>query len=84
GPVFLRRTDKEWSVFAQDIISLQDNVKLHLGLRHLHISRIQFDNPGYDQGKFLTTAALVYKPSQAISVYGSYAQGLEHGGIAPT
>lgn len=83
GPVFLRRTDKEWSAFVQDIVSLQDNLKLHLGLRHLHIARTQFDNPGYDQSKLLATTALVYKPLQQISVYGSFAQGLEHGGIAP-
>ncbi|MFZ6657677.1 TonB-dependent siderophore receptor [Undibacterium sp. TJN19] len=83
GPVFLRRTDKEWSAFVQDIISLQDNLKLHLGLRQLHISRTQFDNPGYDQSKFLSTAAIVFNPVQTVSLYGSFAQGLEHGGIAP-
>ena len=83
GPVFLRRTDKEWSAFVQDIINLQDNLKWHLGLRHLHISRTQFDNPGYDQARLLGTTALVFKPSQQISVYGSFSQGLEHGGIAP-
>ncbi|MFZ6730777.1 TonB-dependent siderophore receptor [Undibacterium sp. Ji42W] len=83
GPAILRRTDKEWSAFVQDIISLQDNLKLHLGLRYLNISRTQFDNPGYDQNKLLSTTALVFKPTQQISVYGSFAQGLEHGGIAP-
>lgn len=83
GPVLLRRTDKEWSAFVQDIISLQDNLKLHLGLRQLHISRSQFDNPGYDQNKLLSSAAVVFKPAQQWSLYASFAEGLEHGGIAP-
>ena len=83
GAASLRRTDKEWSVFAQDIISLSDSWKLHAGVRHLHITRSQLDNPGYDRNAWVSNAALVYQPVQTMSLYGSFAQGLEHGGIAP-
>ncbi|MDE2429052.1 MAG: TonB-dependent siderophore receptor [Burkholderiales bacterium] len=83
GPVLLRRTDKEWSVFAQDIIQLNDAWQLHAGVRRLNIQRSQRDNPGYDRSVWVSNAALVFKPAQNLSIYGSFAQGLEHGGIAP-
>ncbi|MFZ6747819.1 TonB-dependent siderophore receptor [Undibacterium sp. Ren11W] len=75
--VALRRTDKEWSAFAQDIISLSNTVKLHLGLRHQHISRADYDN-----SHLLPNAALVIKPAGNWSIYTAYSQGLENGGIA--
>ena len=83
GPVVLRRTDKEWSMFAQDIITLSDTVKLHLGLRHQHISRSQLDITGYDDSYLLPNIAVVIKPAGNWSIYGAYTEGLEHGGIAP-
>ncbi|CAN5778858.1 TonB-dependent siderophore receptor [soil metagenome] len=83
GPAFLRRTDKEWSAFAQDIVSLSDNLTLHMGTRHLHIQRSQFDNPGYERSYLLSNLALVVKPTANWAVYGAFTQGLEHGGTAP-
>ncbi|MCU6433040.1 TonB-dependent siderophore receptor [Undibacterium sp. Jales W-56] len=83
GPVLLRRTDKEWSVFAQDIIDLSDAWKLHAGLRHVAIRRQQIDSPGYDRSYQLPSLALVFKPQSNISIYASFSEGLEHGGIAP-
>ncbi|MFZ6814416.1 TonB-dependent siderophore receptor [Undibacterium sp. Rencai35W] len=83
GPVSVRRTDKEWSLFAQDIIDINDAWKLHAGLRHVAIQRHQADNPGYDRSYELPSLALVFKPQSTISIYGSFSEGLEHGGIAP-
>ena len=83
GPVLLRRTDKEWSAFIQDIISLNDALKLHAGLRHLHIQRTELDKSGYEHSYLLPSLALVLKPAQNWSIYGAFTQGLEHGGIAP-
>ncbi|GGC72256.1 TonB-dependent siderophore receptor [Undibacterium terreum] len=86
--VSLRRHEKEWSVFAQDVLSLTDNLKLHLGARHVHIKRDQYidaDTPEakYDRSYLLPNVALVFSPQKNWSVYGSYTEGLEHGGIAP-
>jgi iron complex outermembrane receptor protein len=63
-------------------------LKLHAGLRHTRLERKQFDvagalNAQYDRSYLLPNAALVFSPVQDWAVYGSYAEGLEHGGIAP-
>ncbi|HTD05024.1 TonB-dependent siderophore receptor [Undibacterium sp.] len=84
GPVSLRRSENEWSVFAQDILSLTDELKLHVGARHVHIKRDQFmPDATYDRSYLLPNIALVYSPQKNWAVYGSFTEGLEHGGIAP-
>jgi iron complex outermembrane recepter protein len=88
GPVFLRRTENERAVFVQDILALSDNVKLHAGLRYVNIKLDQFvaaDQPhAASEHRFvLPNVALVYNPRDNVAVYGAYAQGAEHGGIAP-
>ena len=93
GDILLRRTDKEWSAFMQDIISMNDSLKLHVGVRHLNIQRTQLtdigtDSPalvnrGYQRSYLLPSLALVNKLADNWSVYGAYSEGLEHGGLAP-
>ena len=93
GEVLLRRTDKETSAFVQDILSLNDALKLHLGLRHLKIQRTQLvnvgtdspilENHGYQRSYSLPSVALVNTLNSDWSLYGAYAEGLEHGGLAP-
>jgi iron complex outermembrane receptor protein len=88
GPVYLQRKDNEWSFFTQDVMSLTDKLKLHAGVRYTELRRQQFDISdgsqlsSYDKSYFLPNVALVYSPTVSTSVYGSYAQGLQHGGIA--
>ncbi|MFZ6801133.1 TonB-dependent siderophore receptor [Undibacterium sp. Di24W] len=83
GPVSLRRTDKETSLFAQDIISLNSQLDLHVGLRHLKVDRAQAGSPDFEQSYNLPNLALVFKLDNAISTYASASEGLEHGGVAP-
>lgn len=88
GPVVLRRSETERSVFTQDILGLTTQLKLHAGVRYTQVKREQFDTAGvlngrYDRGYLLPNAALVFSPQANLSLYGSYSQGLEHGGIAP-
>lgn len=93
GEVLLRRTDKEFSAFVQDILSINDALKLHLGLRHLKIQRTQLvnvgsdrpiqENHGYKDSYTLPSLALLQKLNSNWSLYGAYAEGLEHGGLAP-
>lgn len=88
GPVILRRDEKEHSFFVQDILSLTNTVKLHAGLRYVTTERSQFNSSGilkrrYDEDHVLPNLALVFTPRSNLSVYGSYSEGLEHGGIAP-
>lgn len=83
GPVLLRRTDKERSVFVQDIVKLGDIINLHLGLRHLNVDRAQLGSPNFEQSYTLPNAALVLKATPSTNTYLSLSEGLEHGGVAP-
>ncbi len=88
GPVSLRRSEHERALFAQDILSLSDALKLHAGARYTRLQRDQFDGSGavsarYERGYLLPNVALVFNPAPNWTVYGAYAKGLEHGGIAP-
>ena len=83
GPVFERRKENERSVFAQDILTLSQQFKLHTGLRHVQVKRTEFGVEPSDTSFTLPNVSLVYNPTQDWTVYGSMAHGLEHGGVAP-
>ncbi|TFW18491.1 TonB-dependent siderophore receptor [Duganella callida] len=93
GPTSERRRDNERAVFAQDIVSLTAQLKLHAGARYVKLKRDEYvgtDDDGNllpyahtDIGFWLPNAALVYNVRPNVATYVSYAQGLEHGGVAP-
>ncbi|MRW88001.1 TonB-dependent siderophore receptor [Pseudoduganella sp. FT26W] len=93
GPVSERRRDNERALFAQDILGLTEQLKLHAGARYVKLKRDEYvgtDDDGAvlpyahtDIGFWLPNVALVYKVRPNVSTYVSYAQGLEHGGVAP-
>ena len=83
GPVVLQRTDKEWSAFVQDAIHFNEAWTLHTGLRRLHVDRTQLGFIGYQHDYWVPNIAVVYKPAQNTSLYASFAQGVEHGTVAP-
>ena len=86
GPVYERLTDKERALFAQDIVGLSTDLKLHAGLRYVSVRRRLADDPrgtDFNASFVLPNVALVYKPAKDWSVYGSVAHGMEHGGVAP-
>ncbi|WP_317203003.1 TonB-dependent siderophore receptor [Janthinobacterium sp.] len=93
GPVSERRSEHERAVFAQDILTLSAQWKLHAGLRYVQVRRSQvarsdettgaFIVSSSDEGFALPNLALVYNPRDNVAVYAAYSQGLEHGGIAP-
>ncbi|PHV06888.1 TonB-dependent siderophore receptor [Janthinobacterium sp. BJB412] len=88
GPVTERRSDNERALFAQDIVGLGEQFKLHAGVRYAQVKRDEFvasgsPNTKVDSGFWLPNVALVYSPQATLALYGSYSQGLEHGGIAP-
>ena len=87
GPVRLVRDDKEKSVFAQDIVSLAQNWKLHGGLRHIDVDGYQYVLKAGTEIRakhdfLLPNVSLVYTPLDNVSVYAAYSQGMEHGGTA--
>ncbi len=81
GPVSERRTEHERSAFAQDIVALTAEVKLHGGLRYVSVERAEAGKTR-SHNFMLPSVALVYSPSQAWSLYGSFAHGMEHGNVA--
>jgi iron complex outermembrane receptor protein len=88
GPVSERRTDHERALFAQDIVALTEQLKLHAGARYVQVKRDEYVDAGLphamtDKGFWLPNVALVYSVLPNVSTYASYAQGLEHGSIAP-
>ncbi|MYM66516.1 TonB-dependent siderophore receptor [Pseudoduganella sp. FT55W] len=87
GPVSERRRDNERALFAQDIVSLNEQLKLHAGARYVKVKRDELTDGGdfahTDIGFWLPNVALVYSVRPNVSMYASYSQGLEHGGVAP-
>jgi iron complex outermembrane receptor protein len=93
GPVSERRRDNERALFAQDIVSLNEQLKLHAGARYVKVKRDEYvgvNDDGAvlpyahtDIGFWLPNVALVYNVRPNVAAYVSYAQGLEHGGVAP-
>lgn len=82
GVVYERRKDAERAVFAQDIVTLSQQFKVHAGLRQVQVKRVA---EGLDKGTWdftLPSVALVYTPSQDWMAYSSYSHGLQHGGTA--
>jgi iron complex outermembrane receptor protein len=87
-----RRHTLDRAVFAQDMASLTEQLKLHAGAR-AQIKRDEYvgaDDKGValqyahtDTGYWLPNVALVYALRSNVSVYGSLAQGMEYGGVAP-
>ena len=88
GPVSERRRSSERAVLAQDIASLTDTLALHAGARYAQLKRdevVDATLPAVhtDHGFWLPNVALVYSPAATVSLYGSYAQGLQYGSVAP-
>ncbi|MCG2583276.1 TonB-dependent siderophore receptor [Massilia sp. TS11] len=84
GPVYTRRTEKESALFAQDILTLNDQWKLHAGVRVVQAGRDDIDAKAHtDESFVLPNAALVFTPAAGLNLYASVAQGMEHGGVAP-
>ena len=82
GPVSERRKDNERAFFAQDVITLSPQFKVHAGLRHVQVKRVA---EGKDKGTWnfvLPNVALVYNPNNNWMTYASVAHGLQHGGTA--
>lgn len=81
GPVTERRTERERSAFAQDIVALNPELKLHGGLRYVSVERAEAGNTK-SHHFMLPSVALVYSPSPLWTTYGSFAHGMEHGSVA--
>ncbi len=80
--VYQTRSDTKTQSYAvSDTVSLlQDTLRVTLGARS---QSFKDDAGGYDESKVTPVFGVVYKVSKAVSVYGSYVEGLVKGDIAP-
>ena len=87
GPVSERFTERERSLFVQDILTLTPELALHAGLRYTKIDSTQTPElalgPTASKGSWLLpSASLVYSVTPGWNVYGTVAHGLQSGGVA--
>ncbi|WOX05208.1 TonB-dependent receptor [Microbulbifer pacificus] len=89
NPHVTEKTDVS-SLAISDMLSLlDDRLLVTLGLRQQNIETRYFDyNSGsplssYDDSALTPVAAVVVKPSETISLYANYIEGLQPGEIAP-
>jgi iron complex outermembrane receptor protein len=76
---------KESSIFASDMITLNDQFQVLLGGRYIWYKARDLSANALPQDKnvFVPTGALIYQPVDNIMTYLSYSRGLEKGEYAP-
>jgi len=81
-------TFHERAVFIADTVRLGERWQLIAGLRRAELATRNYNFTGsqtaaYDRGATTPSVAAVFQPRATLSLYGSYVQGLEQGGVAP-
>jgi len=88
GHSYRHLDSRQYGLFASDRISLNEQWQLVLGGRQVRLDERTFDSEGDTtrhtrRAEFLPNGALIFKPREDISIYGSYSKGLSLGGEAP-
>ncbi|MQT89027.1 TonB-dependent receptor [Pseudomonas helleri] len=80
-----KSTIKESSVFASDLITLNDQFQVLLGGRYIWYTarNLSADALPQDKNAFVPTGALIYRPTESVMTYVSYSRGFEKGDYAP-
>ncbi len=83
-----RARERQFAVYATDYMTVTDWLNLFAGVRYTKPIFQNFSPQGaqtfrYDQDVVTPSFGFVVKPAGNISLYGSYARGLEPGGTAP-
>jgi iron complex outermembrane receptor protein len=78
-----RSTFTNRSSFLIDRVTFSESWQAIVGARHNDYVQSFTGQPTYDKTKVTPTLGLIYKPRPYLSVYGSYMEGLERGGVAP-
>jgi iron complex outermembrane receptor protein len=84
GPIELRHRDRERGAYAQDIVTVSNNVVVHAGVRYESVTGDDLvdGKQAHNASHFLLpNVALVLKASDSINLYASMAHGMEYGGI---
>jgi iron complex outermembrane recepter protein len=81
-------TFHERAVFIADTLHLSQRWQLIAGVRRAELATRNYNFSGnqtasYNRGATTPSVAVVFKLQTTLSLYGSYVQGLEQGGVAP-
>lgn len=74
---------------ADTLSVLEDRLQFTIGLRHQQVESNNFSastgavTAHYDQSALTPLVGVVYKPSQGVSIYANYTEGLSKGDTAP-
>ncbi|WP_341677592.1 TonB-dependent receptor [Niveibacterium sp. SC-1] len=76
---------EQTALFLSDTLKFNPQWSAILGLRYTRYDQkvVYNDGPRYTESPLTPTLAVIYKPVQSLSLYGSYVEGLEKGGSAP-
>ncbi len=90
APPIMKTDTRLVSYGLADTLSFaQDQVQLTLGLRHQNVKQDSFFGPNrmpmnsYDESALTPAIALLYKPSDQLSLFANYIEGLSKGAAAP-
>lgn len=87
-PYYEGKTKNENFIIG-DEIKFNDQWSLLVGINHSRITTENFDaagakaSPDYDNSHNSPSVSLLFKPTPAVTLYGTYVEGLEMGGQAP-
>lgn len=87
GPSYLANRSRQRSFFVTDNFTINEHWGVFSGLRHTTIqqfsggSATQRPSKSYDQSVVNPTFGLIYKPTPTSTLYISYAEGIEQGGV---
>lgn len=87
GPSYLANRSRQQSWFLTDNFVINDQWRVFGGLRHTNIEQFRAGSAvapldkRYDKSTVNPTLGLVYKPVPHASIYLSYAEGIEQGGV---
>jgi iron complex outermembrane recepter protein len=88
-PSYTGARERQFALYATDYVTVADWLNLFAGVRYTRPIFESFTGPDrppatrYDQDVVTPSFGFVVKPKETISLYGSYARGLEAGGTAP-
>lgn len=89
GPSYVQLRSNQYSLFLTDTAKFSDWLQIFGGARLTRFQNIQGTAPGvlaenYDKEVIIPTGGVVVKPMPSLSLYVSYAEGIEQGGTAPS
>ncbi len=88
-PSYTGARERQVAVYATDYAKVTNWLNLFAGVRYTRPIFESFDGPDrpptdrFDEDVVTPSFGAVIKPAENVSIYGSYARGLEQGGTAP-